>query len=71
MPLFFVVESFVNRPGKTIRSEIKTATVLRSVCLKSLKGQNRAQDAATVQKEFQQAWKNADTKLTVADLWNV
>jgi len=40
----------------------------RSGLIESLKGQNKAQDAATVQKEFQQAWKHADTKLSGADL---
>ncbi len=35
--------------------------------LESLKGQKK--DAATVQREFDRAWNNADTKLTVTSLW--
>ena len=34
----------------------------------SLKGQKKLQAAAATQKEFETAWKNADTKLTVASL---
>jgi tetratricopeptide (TPR) repeat protein len=34
----------------------------------SLKGQKKAQAAAAAQREFETAWKNADTKLTVAAL---
>ena len=40
----------------------------RSGLIESLKGHNKAQDAATVQKEFQQGLEGHDTKLSVADL---
>jgi tetratricopeptide (TPR) repeat protein len=36
--------------------------------MESLKAQKKTAEAATVQLEFEKAWKNADTKLTVADL---
>jgi hypothetical protein len=34
----------------------------------SLKALKRSQDAVITQREFETAWKNADTKLSVADL---
>ena len=36
--------------------------------MESLKAQKKNTAAATVQREFESAWKNADTKLTIADL---
>ncbi len=36
--------------------------------VESLKGQKKSQAAAAAQRDFESAWKNADTKLTVADL---
>lgn len=36
--------------------------------VESLKGQGKTHDAAFVQKEFEAAWKNADTKLRIEDL---
>jgi tetratricopeptide (TPR) repeat protein len=36
--------------------------------MESLKAQKKTSEAAVIQKEFEKAWKNADTKLTVADL---
>ena len=36
--------------------------------VESLKAQKKTQAAATVQREFEQAWKNADTKLAIAEL---
>lgn len=36
--------------------------------MESLKAQKKITDAATTQKEFESAWKNADAKLTIADL---
>jgi hypothetical protein len=36
--------------------------------MESLKAQKKNAAAATVQQEFETAWKNADTKLTIADL---
>ncbi|MEP6569175.1 MAG: hypothetical protein ABJC10_05315 [Acidobacteriota bacterium] len=35
----------------------------------SLKAQKKDRAAAPVQREFDKAWKNADTKLTVQSLW--
>ena len=35
--------------------------------MESLKAQKKPSDAAVIQKEFEAAWKNADTKLNVAD----
>jgi tetratricopeptide (TPR) repeat protein len=37
--------------------------------MESLKAQKKNQAAAAVQLEFESAWKNADVKLTVQDLW--
>lgn len=37
--------------------------------MESLKAQKKADAAATVQREFDNAWKNADTKLAVQSLW--
>jgi tetratricopeptide (TPR) repeat protein len=37
--------------------------------MESLKAQNKDQSAAMVQREFENAWKNADVKLTGQDLW--
>ncbi len=37
--------------------------------MESLKAQRKNQAAAAVQLEFESAWKNADVKLTVQDLW--
>ena len=37
--------------------------------MESLKAQKKAKAAATVEREFDNAWKNADTKLTVQSLW--
>jgi tetratricopeptide (TPR) repeat protein len=36
--------------------------------MESLKAQKKTSEAAVIQKEFEKAWKNADTKLAVADL---
>jgi hypothetical protein len=36
--------------------------------MESLKAQKKSQGAAIAQREFESAWKNADTKLSVADL---
>jgi hypothetical protein len=36
--------------------------------MESLKAQKKSQAAVAVQREFEQAWKNADTKLSVANL---
>jgi tetratricopeptide (TPR) repeat protein len=36
--------------------------------MQSLRGQEEGQRAAAVQREFEQAWKTADTKLSIADL---
>jgi len=36
--------------------------------VESLKGQGKTYDAQMVELEFQEAWKNADTKLRVEDL---
>jgi tetratricopeptide (TPR) repeat protein len=36
--------------------------------MESLKGQKKTADAAISQREFETAWKNADTKLSIADL---
>jgi hypothetical protein len=36
--------------------------------MESLKAQKKTQAAAIVQKEFESAWKNADTKLSIAEL---
>ena len=36
--------------------------------LEALKAQKKAYAASLVQQEFETAWKNADTKLTMADL---
>jgi hypothetical protein len=36
--------------------------------MESLKAQKKTSEAAVVQKEFEKAWKNADTKLSIADL---
>jgi len=36
--------------------------------MESLKAQKKSQAAATVQQEFETAWKNADIKLSIADL---
>jgi tetratricopeptide (TPR) repeat protein len=35
----------------------------------SLRGQKKSQAAAAAQREFESAWKNADVKLAVEDLW--
>jgi hypothetical protein len=35
----------------------------------SLKAQKKDYAAALVQREFESAWKNADVKLSVPDLW--
>jgi tetratricopeptide (TPR) repeat protein len=37
--------------------------------MESLKGQKKMYAALLVQREYEQAWKNADAKLTIADLW--
>ena len=37
--------------------------------MESLKAQKKDYAAAMVQREFENAWKNADTKLTTLDLW--
>jgi hypothetical protein len=37
--------------------------------MESLKAQQKAYAAAMVQREFDSAWKNADTKLTAESLW--
>ena len=37
--------------------------------MESLKAQKKNDAAATVQREFDDAWKNADTKLTAQTLW--
>lgn len=37
--------------------------------MESLKAQKKEQAAQLVQREFEQAWKNADAKLTLKDLW--
>ena len=36
--------------------------------MKSLEAQHRTSEATSVQREFERAWKNADTKLTISDL---
>jgi hypothetical protein len=36
--------------------------------LETLKAQKKTEAVSAVQKEFEAAWKNADTKLTVAEL---
>jgi hypothetical protein len=36
--------------------------------MESLKAQKKNSAAAAAQREFETAWKNADTKLTIADL---
>jgi tetratricopeptide (TPR) repeat protein len=38
--------------------------------MESLKAQKKNVAAAMVQREFESAWKDADTKLTIDDLWN-
>ena len=37
--------------------------------MESLKGQKKDYAAQLVQREYEQAWKNADASLTVKDLW--
>jgi tetratricopeptide (TPR) repeat protein len=37
--------------------------------MESLKGQKKDYTAELVQREYEQAWKNADAKLTIQDLW--
>ncbi len=37
--------------------------------METLKAQKKESAAATVQREFKRAWKNADVKLTLRDLW--
>jgi hypothetical protein len=37
--------------------------------MECLKAQKKDYSAAMVQREFETAWKNADTRLTVRDLW--
>ena len=37
--------------------------------MESLKAQKKDYAASLVQREFESAWKNADVKLTIQDLW--